>query len=81
MEKEVLFCDHCGKRLVDEEARMEEDEIFEEDKNYGITEQTCLECREEVREAIEEFEGDYSPMHPNETRQEFEEHEDHEARI
>ena len=64
---------------MDEFAKMQKDEISETDKEWGVSEKTCMECRKETRDAKEEFSGDNSPLHPDETAQEFEDHEDHES--
>jgi hypothetical protein len=75
----MFSCDCCGDVIDDaERILMERDEIFDKDSRYDITELTCPECRKEIRKAREELEGDYSPLHPNETVQEFEDHEDYE---
>ena len=76
--EEALFCDHCGEPIDDEEGvKMYENEIFDQDRNYSISEQTCLKCRKEIRDERDELAEDYSMLHPDETAEEFAEHEDH----
>lgn len=75
----VFSCNHCREVIDDtERVSMEEDKISNEDMLCDITELTCPDCRKEIRKAGKELKGDFSPLHPNETVQEFEDHEDHE---
>lgn len=74
---EPEICDNCEKEIeLLEATEMEEDEISEMDRDHGITEQTCMGCRKETRNDLEEFRGDHSPLHPEETATDFAEHED-----
>ena len=77
-----MLCDIDGSHKIDPEEmeKMEDNEISAMDEKYGITKKTCMECRGEIRRNISEFEGDHPPMHPEETVEEFLEHEDHDPR-
>ena len=77
----MIFCSNCNKAIdIEEFAKMREDEITDRDKFWEIDKNTCMECRELIRSAEAEFSGDNSPMHPDETAAEFDEHEDHEPK-
>ncbi|HOW60315.1 MAG TPA: hypothetical protein P5548_02810 [Candidatus Moranbacteria bacterium] len=77
----MFYCDYCNKLIeIDDLIKMEKDEISESDKEWQVSEKTCMECREEIRNAREEFSSDNSPLHPDETVEEFEDHEDHDLK-
>lgn len=70
-----MICCVCGDVIEDED---DSDDEFPDadDEVLGISEKTCSQCKKEMREGVGDFLGDFNEFHPDETDEEFWDHEE-----
>jgi hypothetical protein len=75
-EMDEKICSICGDVFSEEDDRDFIDSSDTDDDLLGIPREACPECKKEIRTGSTELLGDFSDLHPDETDEEFWEHEE-----